>query len=125
MEQQAQQSHADHLNDEWNSRMGIYTNLTLDEFDNTIYTRYNGDMATKKTLTMEERFLLSKVKELCWGYSTNPRGLGTWVASKKKLDYTDHNGCCFYSNEDEYADSGRNYQQWLQYRKDNKIRTFL
>lgn len=118
-------SREEHLDNEWVERMGQYTNLTRQEFYDTIYTRYKGSFQEKKTLTLEERFLLSKIKECCWGWSENPNALGMWNASRKKISYVNEFGCAIYSDEVEYADSGRTFQDWVKYRKDNKIRTFI
>ena len=119
------QSREERMVSAWRERMGKYTNLTLDEFYDTIYTRYKGGVQEKKTLTLEERFLLSKVKELCWGNSVNPYALVGCVVSVNKISHINEYGCVFYSDEVEYADSGRTFQDWVKYRKDNKIRTFI
>jgi hypothetical protein len=124
--QQYLQDRKQRNSEEWVRKMGMYTDRTYEDVRQNIY--FDKWCANKKkTMTLEERFIISKVNELCWGHCCDPLGVagGHWRESRP--DFTqDANGMEIeIPGSIVYPDSGRTFEQWVQYRKDNKIRTII
>jgi hypothetical protein len=114
-------------NQEWVRRMGPYTDRTLEDVWENVYVNWN-DKSKRKTLTLNERYILWKIKELNW-----ERLIAYHPINNDRNFTTSANPYCIarkhYNEIDpetgESADTGMTFDAWVKYRKDHKIRTFL
>lgn len=115
---------------EWSRRMGAYTDRTLEDVYDNVFVNW-ADKSKRKTMTLNERYIIWKIMELCWGKMKDGHSYIDWgeewkvsanpycVARKFHTETIELNG------EIVAADSGMTFDDWVKYRKDNKIRTFL
>jgi hypothetical protein len=126
-EQARQQArYSANIDEVWARRMGRYTDRTLTDVYENVFNKWE-DKGRRKTLTLNERYILWKIKELNWerlveyypdtirGWKTTPNPF--CVVRGDYVEYDPETG--------EPADTGMTFDDWVKYRKLHKIRTFL
>ena len=118
------------MDEVWARRMGPYTDRTLTDVYENVYVNWE-NKTKKKSLTLNERYIIWKIKSLNWekmpNYYPALAGIYGWVASANPFCVAGQ----YHTEQSEVngrivkADCGMTFPQWLQYRKDNKIRTFI
>jgi hypothetical protein len=118
---------------EWVRRMGAYTDRTLEDVWENVYVNWE-DKSKRKTLTLNERYILWKIKELNWERLTpyHPDGsnykqsANPYVIARKWMnEFVEMTNEMTGEETIESADTGMTFDAWVKYRKDHKIRTFL
>jgi hypothetical protein len=130
-------TNADIMEANWKERMGAYTDRTLKDVMENVWEKYLDKKTRGKTLTLNERYIIWKVKSLCWEKSKeyyptiqfafgwkvsgNPNMIA-WKATTTEMEIENP---ITEEKSIVYADCGMTFDDWVKYRKDNKVRTFI